>query len=233
MLAILAYVAMKGAPHEESEDSGSPIQLHRGLRQQITGFQFNGLSQGKKTLSIYADKLTVQRKKIGVFRFGLSNEVRLENAHIKVYLDTAGSEVRLNKKRGEKNSKLGLNALVSRDTFSATGVKRITSVVMSPVRIQLIRKNSLMAEITATQAGVRARKRDLMFKGDVRLISGDKVLEAARILVDPKSMRVECDKGFVLRSSHKVRRGGHLVTDIFLSRVNIPCTSAGTTTNNQ
>lgn len=225
-------MAIRGRPGDEKEDWVSPIQSHRALRQQITGFHFEGFSQGQKTLSIYADKLRVEKAKIGVFRFGLSNQVKLENAHIKIYLDGLAGKGRPKETNTGENPVLGLDALLAKDSFSSTGVKRISSVVMSPVRVEVVKKDSVVTEISSGQATIRLRRKDLLFKGDVRVCSGDRLLEASRIIVDPKSMKMECDQGFILRDSHGVRRGRHMVTDIFLSQVSIPGASGGTTTNN-
>jgi len=54
-------------------------------RHDIRGFRFDGTHEGKRTISIKADRFSIDKKKLGFFRFGLMNVARLENAFIHIY----------------------------------------------------------------------------------------------------------------------------------------------------
>jgi len=51
----------------------------------ITGFRFESYTESGTRLSIQSDALYLTKKKIGFFRFGLLNELRLSNAKINIY----------------------------------------------------------------------------------------------------------------------------------------------------
>jgi len=74
-----AYFYPKGEKEPELPDYGQgdhPFQM--------TGFRFESHIEGERILSITADELSRQKKKIGFFRFGLINELTLSNAKIHI-----------------------------------------------------------------------------------------------------------------------------------------------------
>ena len=51
----------------------------------IQGFRYTGAFEGRKVISVRADRFLIRKKKIGFLRFGLLNEVRFDNARIDIY----------------------------------------------------------------------------------------------------------------------------------------------------
>lgn len=58
---------------------------HPRPQHEIRGFRFDSNHDGKRVISIKADRFSVQKKKLGFFRFGLMNEAILENVFIHLY----------------------------------------------------------------------------------------------------------------------------------------------------
>jgi hypothetical protein len=52
---------------------------------QIEGLRFYGMHQGRKVVSITADRFTIQKGRFGFFRTGLTQEAKIENARIDLY----------------------------------------------------------------------------------------------------------------------------------------------------
>ncbi len=69
---------------EVAEKASLPRRNH-AIRHEFKGFQYTGSYEGRKIISIQADKFNIQKKKYGFFRFALVNEARLENAVIHLY----------------------------------------------------------------------------------------------------------------------------------------------------
>ncbi len=57
-------------------------------RMQIEGVRFYGMNQGRRVISITADRFTLGRGKIGFFSTGLTRKALFENAIIEIYSDT-------------------------------------------------------------------------------------------------------------------------------------------------
>jgi len=54
-------------------------------RMQIEGLRFYGMNQGRRVVSITADRFTLRRGKIGFFSTGLTRTALIENAIIDIY----------------------------------------------------------------------------------------------------------------------------------------------------
>ena len=80
----------KAAPEvSQSEKSG---YRYPEPRHAIQGFKYSGIVDGRRKVSITADKFSIQNKKMGFFRLGLMHEAVFENAEIHIYdIDENGS----------------------------------------------------------------------------------------------------------------------------------------------
>ena len=58
---------------------------HSKDRLHIEGFSFHSVHEDNRAISIKADSFRIEKKKLGVFRFGLMNVARFKNAVIDIY----------------------------------------------------------------------------------------------------------------------------------------------------
>ena len=197
-------------------------------RLQIRGFHFEGSHEGRKTISIKADKFTIEKKKLGFFRLGMINMAMLRNADIDIYgKRTSPAAEKLQKTYGQIPAKPPNNKQMSRgitfkDIFQKEALptfrhKRILSILMEPASVKLHTEQSEIIRITAASASIRLKKRDILFKGDVRVESGPKVLMTEQLKMFPENGILRTDGYFVLNISGKKWEGEGLITDLFLT----------------
>ena len=206
------YTSKPGTQHDD-------ISFHRNLasQQEILGFRFDGFHDGKKIITIKADRFSIEKKKVGFFRFGLLNEARLENAVIRIYGEEKKQKNKPTGHTGKRGQNVTFANVLSRDALPPMKQKRVSAVSIAPVRVELYNGDSLLSSISAESATIRLRKRDLLFRGKARLESGNRVLTASQLRLLPAKGRIICDHHFLLMNSGKKREGTHLSTDIFLN----------------
>ena len=178
---------------------------------QIKGFKFNSYDDGENVLSIEADKVTVENKKLGFFRLGLIKVAIFENAIIDVYLKrkVSGNDVNL--------IRAALPSL--KDALSSFSTKRISSIIIEPACLNLRDENSLLTQITSNSAIIKLTKQNILFKGGVQVVSGDKSLITERLNFFPENSVMKTDRHFILNTSEKKIEGNHITVDMFLNIV--------------
>ena len=200
-------------------------------RHQIRGFRFDGTHEGKKTICIKADKFSIEKKKLGFFRFSLLNVARFRNVVIDIYgqriepvrqavscADSAPSQTIEGQGQGGDKAASGLTFkhIFSRQALPSFPVKRISSVVMNPVRLKLHDEKSVVTQISADSATIRLKKRDILFRGNVRVLSGQRSLTTGELSMFPDKGVIRTHGHFILKTPQKQLRGEGLTTDIFL-----------------
>jgi len=191
-------------------------------RHEIRGFQFDGTHEGRRVISIKADRFSIEKKKIGFFRFGLMNEAKFENAIIKIYGRSKPSTNRSGEshdsvKFGQKhNQDLVFNDMFLKEAFSSSPIKRISSIVIEPVSVELHNEESVVTQLSASSAIIRLKKGEIFFKGNVRAVSGPRVLTTEQLSVFPEKAIMETNQHFLLKTPEKQWSGQRLTTDILL-----------------
>ena len=189
---------------------------HPRPRHVIQGFRFDSNHGGKRVISIKADRFSIQKKKLGFFRFGLMNEAILENAFIHLY-----GRRSLPEDKSDDWQDLTFKDVFSRETLPSFPIKRISSIVMEPVCLNLYDEQFVVTQISASSASIRLKKRDILFKGDVRVVSGSRVLTTDQLRMLPEEGVIKTDRYFILKTPEKQWEGARLTTDVFL-RPSIP-----------
>jgi hypothetical protein len=190
-----------------------------GARHAIRGFRFDSHIDGRTTLSIRADRFTIQKKKLGFFKVGLLNEARLENAVIHVYAEIVPSQSssREEKPRHAAAGRLSFQRAFSKDALPAWKTKRIAGLVIEPVEVMLHDAQSVRTRIAADKAVLRLKQRDLYFSGNVKVFSGAHVLATDRLSLDPHHGRLITHQPYRLQTAGRIREGPRLKTDILLT----------------
>lgn len=203
--------------HRVSTPSIGPQEIsgHQSTsrRFEFWGFRYDGNLDGKRVISIKADRFSIEKKKLGFFRFGLMNVALFENAIIRIYGDKP-DESHENPKQ-----KLSFKNSFSKEALPSFPVKRISSIVMEPIDVELHDEQSAVTRISAASATLSLRKRIIIFKGDVRVVSGDRVLTTTRLNLLLETAVIKTGRDFLLKAPGKQWEGHRLTTDIFLRPV--------------
>ena len=105
----------------------------------------------------------------------------------------------------------------SKETFSSIPVKRISSIVMKPIYVEIHDEQSIVTSISAGSAAVRFTKRYLLFEKNVNVASGDRVLTTDRLYLIPDKAMLQANGHFFLKISDKQWEGHGLTTDVLLN----------------
>lgn len=239
-LAVVYYYHRTSEPLQDQ----SEIPRHRlsRARHEIRGFCFEGNYEGEKIISIKADRFCIEKKKLGFFRFGLLNVARLTNAVVDIYGKRTQSvqQVFSNAARQKAGpldsntptlpdlrpdtgnahghvSSITFNHVFSRKALPSFPVKRISSIIIEPVLVKLHDETSVVSQLTAASATIRLKRRDILFKGNVRVVSGPRSLKTDQLRMLPENAVIKTNRHFVLKTPEKQISGKRLTTDIFLS----------------
>ncbi len=227
-MGVLALVGIVGVIFHffHQRASTAPIEPKNISRNQksrprieIRGFSFNRNLDGKRVILIKADKFIVERKKIGFFTFSLMNVARFENALVKIYGRTRQPEDKSDKLHDNILQDLTFKDAISKEILSSLPVKRISSIVMKPIYVEIHDERSIVTRITADSAAVRLTKRNILFKGNIRVVSGSRVLTTNRLRMLPEKATLKTNGHFLLKTPEKQLEGRGLTPDVFLRPV--------------
>jgi len=214
---------------------------------EFTGMNYGFTYKGEKAISIEAARLRVQKMKIGFFRFGLINEARFDNATIRIYRrqydkqEPSGKENVIQGKNignyqynkpesaGNENVMQGKNIggyhfpdfkEVFKDSqFIPIKKEMYSSVIMSPVCLEIYDDDKIVTEITAGFCKIKAIDMIMEFSGNVRVKSGEKVLMTSKLKATLKKGEITTNDQYQLQTLGKTINGKNITTDIYLKQV--------------
>lgn len=229
VVAVLGGVAFLYYQHRTSSSQGVrpavPAYRHSKHSLRMGGFKFVGNYEGKRIISIRADLFTIEKKKLGFFRFGLLNVARFRNAVIDIYGEkirsaTGAAPVSIGQTAEIfKSQQMTFKEVFRKEALPSFPVKRISSILIEPVTVNLHDGNSVVTRISAASATISLKRRSILFKGNVRVASGSRSLRTDRLVLLPENAVIKIDRRFVLKTPEKELDGEHLTTDIFLRYV--------------
>jgi lipopolysaccharide export system protein LptC len=213
------------------------VAVQPTYRMQIEGLRFYGMNQGRRVVSITADRFTLRRGKIGFFSTGLTRTALIENAIIDIYAAETKPSSRTAKGGTAPDSfhaaedaaqNRGLSPLFSTPEFDFGGlfaeetfsslfpVRNIAEIEVSPVTVHLRNDKSVLTRIIAAKASVRLKDQEILFTGNVRVSAGNSELTTEQLSFLPRTSRLRTDRPFVLKRGNRTIAGSSLTTDIFL-----------------
>jgi len=172
---------------------------------EITGFHYSGAKQGKTVCTILADRVKVEKAKVGLFRVGLMKQVLFDNATISI--------TRINMECEE-----GIFSAVDNEIFSSINARNCRKIVFCPITVHVISESEEpLTTITAGVAEFDGKKRILTFRKAVKINSGNHKLETLKFIVFSKNGgAIACD-GYRLTTPEGTFSGNKLKTDIYLN----------------
>ena len=224
---IFIYYRYTASEPEDNHKNISHYKQRHRPRHEIRGFSFNSSHDGKKVISIKADRFSIKKKKLGFLSFGLMNEAKFDNAVIHIYGRSGQTEKTEVPPEGRRAGRgpagrtagrqdLTFKGIFSKGSLPSFQAKRISSIVMEPVCVELHDEQSSVTRISAASAVIRFKKRCILFKGNVRVVSGPRVLTTSRISLFPENAVIRTDQHFTLKTPEKELKGERLTSDIFL-----------------
>ena len=178
----------------------------------IQGFHYDGWNGNEKVITVEADRMSIRKKKLGFFRFGLVNIVQLENASIRLY-GIGGLD---GQKTDQPDGGMTFKGAFSKEALPAFPAKRIASVEMNAVSVEFYDEKAVVAKISANYATIRIKERKIIFKGNASVIAGPRVLMTDRLSLYPEKAMISTRHRFTLNTPEKQEKGRGLSTDIFL-----------------
>ena len=148
-LGVMAFLYYQ---YRTSNHLRTPQEIsHRRYRQhrlKIRGFEFDGIYEGKKVLSIKADKFTIEKRKLGFFRLGLMNVARFENGVIDIYGEREHSaDDAAPKSPGQRTDRFQINSKLSqgmtfkdvfrKESLPSVPIRRISSIMSEPISLNM------------------------------------------------------------------------------------------------
>jgi hypothetical protein len=222
----------------DAENLKKKLALHNKKAEsdfEICGFRLNSVREGKRIISINADRFLIQKQSIGFFRFAMLNEVRLENAAVVLYgandikddiapeaasfpQGAALSPIGVDVSKGNAASEsFKFDNVFSEETLKLFPVKRIASIILEPVCVELRKNDAVASHISAESASVRLNEQDILFKKNVRVESDGKVLKADSLNFKPDTSSIVTDQRYTFDTPSKRWEGQGLTTDIYLN----------------
>ncbi len=209
-----AYQQNEKAAPEVSQSQKSEYRYPEP-RHAIQGFKYNGIVDGRRKVSITADKFSIQNKKMGVFRFGLMHEAVLENAEIHIYgIDENGSGA----PAGNYPGGFSLSTIFSKKTLPSLSGK-ISGVRLEPVAFYLHSGGEKVTGIRGKKGDIKIKEQSILFTGRALAAFQDRRISAGRIKFLPVKQLIVADHGVRYNSGAEQWTGKHLVTDVFLNIV--------------
>jgi len=175
----------------------------------IKGFDYTRTEQGQHIFRITADRVKIEKAKIGLFRFGLMKQVVFDNAKIKVI-------------QADNKKKEGMISVIdATSTLPDFNAKRSPRIIFKPVEVRILsRAGKLMTMITAGSAWFDIPKQQVEFKDNVKITSESATLLTSTFRVVSKSGNAVVLDGYHLITPEKNLKGNSLLTDIFLTTFN-------------
>jgi len=186
----------------------------------IEGLHYEDLLDGKKIISIKADKFVIEKKRLAFFKLGFFNIARLENATITLYSNNNLSEKNLTE-RGQLFVDVPMKSLFKEGGLTSMVNKRIWSIIIKPICLKLNEGKSLVTQITASGATIKPEQSAIIFEGNVRVISGPKSLITDRLVLLSNNVVMKVDSHFNFMSAEEQWEGNGLTTDLFLRPVKV------------
>ncbi len=163
---------------------------------------------GNHTFHVQADRIKVEKAKLGIFRFALMKQVIFDNARIKI-IQTDNKNIDT------------MMPLTDTDILPDSLSKQKANIIFKPVEVQILSKTGkVLIKITAESAGFNKKNRLVNFQGSVKIKSQSATLFTPTLTIITKSGKAVAHGGYHLITPVKSLKGNKLLTNIFLSTFN-------------
>jgi hypothetical protein len=186
------------------------------------------MDRGRQVIAIKADRFIVRNMKVGFFSFSMAAVAVLENVSIDIYSadgkdrkdswpadETAATKHLPERQNIKHKNALDFKGVLSKETFTSFPAKSISSIEASPIIFTLHDDKKILTRISAQKATVRFRDRDVLFDGDVTVVSGPRELRSESLRLSPADGMMEA-KQYSMVTKGRNTSGKNLKTDLLL-----------------
>lgn len=188
----------------------------------IKDFAFNDYQGDRKILSIRADSLVVDRKKIGYFRVGLFNTAKLSEAIIDVYTAEGGLSS-ANDVNSGKTEKMGVpidfGKTLSTNIFKGITNKNVIALEIAPIIIRIHDQQGLVLTIEGGYSKIGLKDDLIIFEKGVKVTADARLLSTNRLSFLLSRSLFRTTSPFVLKTPQKEWKGDYLEIDPYLDQV--------------
>lgn len=189
-------------------------------RIEIDGLDYNLSNMGETSFALKADSFQVRKKKLGFFRVALAQEALLQNVDISIYGNN--NFARNDNLANEQMKSLDFPLFPAGANFiNFFHTKRLSGLVMSPVRISFYDSAHAPSHLTSSTAFLHFKKQAVVFKGNVQMICGTQILRTNQLTLFPQESKIKVDEYFTLKTNKSETSGSNLVSDVFLKFISL------------
>jgi hypothetical protein len=202
----------------KSELSSQENLKHRSVKNKkdltIRGFRFSGYHEGQKAVTIKATKFSVEKKKIGIFKFAPLKAARFRGVEVDLYLNSIKVTNGVAKPKD-----IIVKGLFAKETMPFAALKGATSIIFEPVKISVYLDDTSKTQIRASKATLDPRQRRVILRGQILATSASNQLSTERLMIYPEKGIIEINDKFILKTNSERITGEKLTTDFFLNKV--------------
>ena len=200
--------------NNSSQDKRNAISLKKKNDVTIRGFRFSGYHEGQKTLTIKAAKFSIEKKKIGIFKFSPVRVARFRGAEIDFHVNNDPPAT------GSKDKKIiTINGLFSKATIPGFLLKGAASAIFEPVKINFCLVDTPVTEIYAKRATFEPLQHRIVLDGKIVATAALNQLSTNRLMIYPEKGIIEINDKFVFKTQSEQVKGEKLTTDLFLKKM--------------
>lgn len=214
LISGVIFLYVSDTDKHSSQDKTNHFSFRKKKDLTIRGFRFSGFHQGRKAITIKAAKFSVEKKKIGIFKFSPLRAARFRGVEIDFYVNNDPSAESLQAKNA-----ITIKGLFSKDTIPVSLLKGAASAVFEPVKINFCLNDTPVTEIRAKTATFDPRHRRIVMQGDIFATANSNQLSTNKLMIYPDKGIIEVKHKFVLKTQSEQMNGEKLTTDLFLNTV--------------
>jgi len=215
LISGVIFLYVSDSVKHSSQDKANHFSFRKKKDLTIRGFHYSGYHEGRKALTIKAAKFSIEKKKVGIFKFSPLRAARFRGAEIDFYVNNDPSAA------GSQDKKdVTIKGLFSKETLPASLLKGASSAIFEPVKINFCSLDGKpVMEIRAKRATFDPRRRRIVMDGKILATASSNELSTNRLLIYPDKGIIEVNNKFVLKKQGEQINGDKLTTDLFLKKV--------------
>jgi len=214
LISGVIFFYLSGRSEHSSQESTNYRSVKTKKDPTIRGFRFSGYHEGQKAITIKAAKFSVEKKKIGIFKFSVVRAARFRGAEIDLYVNNDSSADSLQDKRT-----ITTKGLFLKETIPVSLLNGATSAVFEPVKINFCLNDTPITQIRAKRATFEPLQGRIVLDGKIFATAALNQLSTNRLMIYPEKGIIKVNNNFVLKTESQQISGEKLTTDLFLKKV--------------
>jgi len=214
LISGVTFVYFFGKTEPSSQENKTDRFLKKKKDPTIRGFRFSGYHEGQKAITIKAAKFSIEKKKIGVFKFSPLRAALFRGAEIDFYVNPGPTANSL-----DDRENVAIKGLFSKETIPVSLLNGVSSAVFEPVKINFCIDNTPVTEIRAKRATFDPLQRRIVLDGKISATAAPHQLLTDRLMIYPEKGIIEVNHKFDLKTKNGRISGEKLTTDLFLKKI--------------